>query len=115
MSIWQILLGIVLFAAATAILYAWGLKKSLNQQEQLEQSLLRACGSRIVRYLKRHDTVTSAEAARLIEGMTVGPFWSRRKARVQNGGQAVEKVLDFLCQQQYIEAVGRQQYRLKQR
>lgn len=115
MSILQIGLGIVLFAIATAVLYVWGLKKSLDQQETLEQNLLRACGSRVVRYLKRHDTISRAEVAQLIAGITVGPFWSRQKARVQDGSQAAEKVLDFLVNQQYIEVVKRNQYRLKEK
>ena len=33
MSTGQIILGIALFAVAAAILYAWGLKKSIDQQE----------------------------------------------------------------------------------
>ena len=40
MSTGQIILGIALFAAATAILYVWGLKKSMSQQEDLERSLI---------------------------------------------------------------------------
>ena len=32
MSTGQIILGISLFAVAAAILYAWGLKKSIDQQ-----------------------------------------------------------------------------------
>ena len=42
MSTGQIILGIALFAVAAAILYAWGLKKSLDQQEDLERSLMSA-------------------------------------------------------------------------
>ena len=52
MSTGQIILGIALFAAATAILYVWGLKKSMSQQEDLERSLMSACGSRVVKHLK---------------------------------------------------------------
>ena len=106
MSTGQIILGIALFAVAAAILYAWGLKKSLDQQEDLERSLMSACGSRVVKYLKKHGTVTKAEVAELIGGTTVGPFWSRQKVRVQDGKKAAGKVLDFLLDQQYIELAG---------
>ena len=85
MTTGQIILGIALFAVAGAIVYAWGLKKTIDQQEDLERSLMSACGSRVMKYLKQHDTVSKAEVARLIEGMTVGPFWSRRKVKVQDG------------------------------
>ena len=82
MSTGQIILGIALFAAATAILYVWGLKKSMSQQEDLERSLMSACGSRVVKHLKKHGTVTRNEVAELIGGITVGTFWSRHKVRV---------------------------------
>ena len=113
MTTGQIILGIALFAVAAAILYAWGLKKSMDQQEDLERSLMSACGSRVVKHLKKHGTITKNEVAELINGMTVGPFWSRQKARVQDGKKVAGQVIDFLLDQQYIEAAGGGSYRLK--
>ena len=45
MSTMQIVVGIAMFAVAGAIVYAWGLKKSIDQQEDLQRSLMSACGS----------------------------------------------------------------------
>ena len=36
MTAGQMILGILLFAAATAILYVWGLRKSMTQAADLE-------------------------------------------------------------------------------
>lgn len=113
MTTGQIILGIALFAVVTAILYAWGLKKSIDQTEDLHRGLMSACGSRVVRHLKQHGTVTKAEVARLIDGMTVGPFWSRQKIKVQDGKKAAGEVIDFLLDQLYIEPAGNGTYRLK--
>ena len=113
MTTGQIILGIALFAVAGAIVYAWGLKKTIDQQEDLERSLMSACGSRVMKYLKQHHTVSKAEVARLIEGMTVGPFWSRRKVKVQDGKLVAGQVIDFLLDQQYIEKAGGGNYRRK--
>ena len=113
MSTGQIILGIALFAVAAAILYAWGLKKSIDQQEDLERSLMSACGSRVVKHLKKHGAVTKADVARLIDGITVGPFWSHRKIKVQDGKKVSGQVIEFLLDQQYIEAAGDGSYRLK--
>ena len=113
MTTGQIILGIALFAVAGAVLYAWGLKKSLDQREDLERSLMSACGSRVVKHLKKHGTVTGNEVAELIGGITVGPFWSRHKVRVQDGKKVSGQVIDFLLDQQYIEATGDGSYRLK--
>lgn len=113
MTMGQVILGVLLFAAVTAVLYAWGLSKSLGQQEDLTRNLLSACGSRVVRHLKKHDTITEAETAALIEGMTVGQFWSRKKLKVQDGKKVAGQVIDFLLGQQYIESAGKGAYRLK--
>lgn len=113
MNIGQIILGVALFAVVTAVLYAWGLKKSIDQKEDLHRGLMSACGSRVVRHLKKHGTVTKAEVARLIDGMTVGPFWSRQKIKVQDGKKVAGQVIDFLLDQLYIEPAGNGSYRLK--
>ena len=113
MSTGQIILDIALFAVAGAILYAWGLKKSMDQREDLQRSLMSACGSRVVKHLKKHGTVTKAEIAALVDGMTVGPFWSRHKVRVQDGKQVAGQVIDFLMDQQYMEPIDGGSYRLK--
>jgi hypothetical protein len=113
MSKGQIIFGIAAFALVTAILYVWGLKKSLCQPEELHRSLMSACGSRVVKHLKQHGTITEAEVARLIDGVTVGPFWSKQKVKVQDGKKAAGQVLAFLLEQQYIESAGSKSYRLK--
>ena len=113
MSTGQIILGILLFAVAGAILYAWGLKKSMDQQEDLQRSLMSACGNRVVRHLKKRGTVTKAEVAALVDGLTVGPFWSRHKVRVQDGNQVAGQVIAFRLDQQYIETIDGGSYRLK--
>lgn len=113
MKIGQMILGVLLFALVTAILYVWGLKKSVGQQEDLNRNLMSACGSRVVRYLKKHGTVTETEIAKLIEGITVGQFWSRRKIKVQDGEKVAGQIIEFLVDQLYIEPSGDGGYRLK--
>lgn len=113
MSKGQIILGILLFALVTAFLYVWGLRKSMGQGADLTRILLNRCGNKVVKYLKRHDTVTEAEMARLIEGVTAGEFWSRNKLKVQEPRKFVGQVITFLLEQQYIEPAGGKSYRLK--
>ena len=40
MNTWETILGILVFAVVTAILYVWGLKKSYTQGADLERILL---------------------------------------------------------------------------
>ena len=113
MTTGQIILGIALFAVAGAVLYAWGLKKSIDQQEDLERSLMSACGSRVVKHLKKHGTVTGNEVAELIGGITVGPFWSRHKVRVQDGKRGAGQGIDCVLDPQYIAPACGGSYRLR--
>ena len=113
MTIGQILLGVAMFAAVTALLYVWGMKKALDQGEDMTRSLLSACGSRVVKQLKKQETISKAEITRLIEGVTVGQFWSRNKMKVQDGKSVAPQVIEFLLDQQYIESAGQDIYRRK--
>lgn len=56
MSFGQIVLGILLFALATAVLYVWGLKKSMTQEADLERILLNKCAGTVVKYLRKHGS-----------------------------------------------------------
>ena len=113
MSPWQIAVGILLFALASAVLYAWGLAKAADQEDTLHRNLMHACGSRVVKRLKKQETLTEREIAQLIEGVTVGQFWSRNKIKVQDGRKVAPQVIEFLVEQQYIEPTGKGAYRLK--
>ena len=113
MSTWQIIVGILMFAVATAILYVWGLKKSMSQQDDMSLGLLNACGSRVLKYLKKHDTISVSEIARQIDGVTIKQFWSRKRLTVQNPKKFAPKVIEFLLDQQYIQSVGKDTYKRK--
>ena len=102
----KIVVGIILFALVTAILYVWGLRKSMGQREDLDHILLNRCGNKVVKYLKKNGTITEKEAAAQIDGVTAGEFWSRKRLVVQQPQKFVKQVLAFLVEQQYIESVG---------
>ncbi len=114
MSKTEIFLGILMFALATAFLYVWGLKKSVNSREDLNKRLKAVCGAKVVKYLKKNKSITASETAKLIEGTAVGFVWSKNKAKVQNGNIFSREVLQYLKEQMYItEDSG--VYRLKEK
>lgn len=77
MSFGQIVLGILLFALATAVLYVWGLRKSMTQEADLERILLNKCAGTVVKYLRKHGKITQKEIPPLIQGVRAGMFWSK--------------------------------------
>ena len=109
----HIIIGILLFALATAVLYVWGLRKAEGQSDDLSRILLNRCGNKIVKYLKKHKTITEAEVARQIDGVTAAEFWSRKRLKVQQPKKFAKQVISFLLDQQYIESAGGEGYRLK--
>ena len=113
MSAGKIIAGVLLFAAATAFLYAWGLKKSLGQQEDLTRALMNACGSRVLRYLKTHEAIPGRAVEALIAGVTVRQFWSRNRLTVQDPAKVRGQVIAFLLDQQYIQPAGNGRYKRK--
>ncbi|MBR5559071.1 MAG: hypothetical protein IKU72_02355 [Oscillospiraceae bacterium] len=109
----QIIIGVLAVAIITAGLYIWGLRKSMMQQQDLNRQLLSACGSRVVKALKKQFAVTEADVAKIIEGITVGPAWSRNKIKVEDGKKFSPQVIAFLLDQLYIEKNKDGSYKLK--
>ena len=61
MEWWQIVLWILIVAVITAGLYAWGVKKSMEQQQNLLRMLYQKGSDKVLHYLKKHDTITIKE------------------------------------------------------
>ncbi|MBP0963512.1 MAG: hypothetical protein J6Q99_04375, partial [Oscillospiraceae bacterium] len=79
----------------------------------LNRRLLSACGSRVVKALKNQPAITEADVAKLIEGITVGPAWSRNRVKVEKGEIFAPQVIAFLLDQLYIEKTDDGSYKLK--
>ena len=109
----HIILGIALFALATAVLYVWGLKKSEGQRDDLSRILLNRCSNKVVKYLKTHKTISKAEVVRQIDGVTASEFWSRKRLSIQEPKKFAQNVIDFLLDQQFIESAGRDTFKRK--
>ena len=104
MNLLQIVVGILLFAAATMVLYLWGLRRSMTQQRDLERALLGKCAARVVRRLKKQETITRKEIAREIQGVRAGLFWSRSRLEVQDAAAFVQKLTRYMVEQHLLEA-----------
>ena len=102
MSFGQIVLGILLFALATAVLYVWGLRKSMTQEE-----------GTVVKYLRKHGSITQKELPALIQGVKAGMFWSKNRIRVQDPAAFAPKLIRYMLEQQLLEDAGGLRYRLR--
>lgn len=115
MSLWQIIGLGLLFAVLAAVLFVWGMKKEEDPSAAVERRLLNAAGSKVEKYLKKHDTITAAEVETLIKGTKVSAPWSRKRVQVQNAKLFTKSLLPYLLQQQIIQEVEKGTYQLRRK
>ncbi len=94
MRMWVVVVGVLLFALATAFLYGWGLMRSRDEQKTLLAMLTGKCEKKLLKYLKQNGSVSRQEAAKLLEGTSVSLFYSRRKFGVTDGDAFSGAILD---------------------
>lgn len=103
MTWWQTVIGVLLFACISAVLYVWGLKKSVRQQDDLTRILICKASVRVVKYLQRNGAISMAEMERQVANVRAGRLWSKQRAVVQNPKIFARQVRDHLLSQQRME------------
>lgn len=78
----DMIIGILLFALATIILYIWGLKKSMTEQNDLLQILSIKGRKKVFKYLKKNGQITIAQVETEINKISASQFYSKQKAVV---------------------------------
>ncbi|MGO5115212.1 hypothetical protein ACTQ33_09295 [Candidatus Avoscillospira sp. LCP25S3_F1] len=109
----EILLGIAAFAVVTAILYGWGLRRSMTQADDLRRILLSRGAGRVRRYLKQHDTVALQDMTRLVTGLRGGQPWSRHRITVSDPAAFARELADYMTEQRLLDKTPDGRYRLR--
>lgn len=99
---WMIIIGIILFAIVTALLYLWGLKKSLNKREKLSEILYNKCANKVLSELKKKDKITVDEVEHIINGVKASEFYSRQKAVIIKPKEYSKRLAEKMCEQKLI-------------
>ncbi len=108
-------LGILMFAAATAVLVVWGMRKAYFQKENLSRMLFSKAADKVMHYLKTNDTITENQMRKLVDGISASEAFSRNRAVVQGDKEFVAHLIEVMQQDGMIEPVGqgRRVYRKK--
>lgn len=101
-QIGTIIVGVILFAIATAILYIIGMKKKMNEEKRLFEMLLNNGAYRVVKYLKTHDNITSNGIGYVIKEISAREFGSAKKAVIKDGRAFQDTLLDYMLKEGYI-------------
>lgn len=97
-----IVIGIILFALATMLLYGIGLKRKATEDKRLNDMLLNNGARRVLSYLKDHDQVTKNEIGYIIEDVKASEFHSRKTAIITDGKAFQDKLVQFMLDKGYI-------------
>ena len=89
------IIGIVLFAIATMILYGWGIVKQKNQTNDLMNLLFSKGQDKIKKYLKQNEYITISQVEQICEGLEAKQPFSRNRAVVKDKRDYKE---DIKCQ-----------------
>ncbi len=98
----QTIIGILLFAVATAIIYAWGLKKTGAQQKDLLQILYGKGAQKVIKKLKTQKFITKSEIEQEVLGVTASQFYSRKKAVVTDKKEFTRTLIEFMMNKNLI-------------
>lgn len=94
---------VLLFALATALIYAWGLWRARNQARDLN-SLLSAKGvSRIRKALKKSGAMTRKELEKVVSGLSARQPFSRNGIEVKDPKKFLDSLLPYMVKQRLIE------------
>ena len=108
-----IIIGIILFAIATMIIYGWGMVKQKNQTGDLMKMLFAKGESKVKIYLKENEYITNADVERICNGLQVKQAFSRNRAVVKNKKDFANQLLEYMVKTGQIEKVGKKYKKVK--
>ena len=93
---------VLLFALATMIIYAWGLWRSIRQQQDLSNMLSAKGISKVKKALKKNGAMTENELEPFIKNLTAKQPFSREQIAVTDPKQFLDSILPYMIKQKMI-------------
>ena len=107
---------ILLFAVAAAIIYAWGLWRSMRQQQELSNLLCARGVAKVKKALQKNGRMSVQDLEMAVEGLTAGQPFSKEKIKVTDTKAFLDSILPYMIRQRIImeeEDGGKVWYRLR--
>lgn len=101
-----IIIGIILFAIATMIIYGWGLMKQTRQSSDLMNMLFSKGNAKVKKYLKKNGYITVKEVEQLAENLEAKMPFSKNKAIVKNKKDFANQLLQYMVKTGQIVQEG---------
>ena len=101
-----IIIGIILFAIATMIIYSWGLLKQKSQTSDLMNMLFSKGVAKVKKYLKKNSYITISDVEKLSANLEAKMPFSRNRAVVKDKKDFARKLLDYMVKTGQLEQEG---------
>lgn len=105
MSVAKYIPYVLMFAVATALIYAWGLYKTQRQGQDLSNLLSSKGVSAIQKALKKNGKMTRRELEDTVKDLTAGQPFSGKRLGVTDPRQFVDSLLPYMIRQHLITEV----------
>lgn len=106
---------VLLFALATAVIYAWGLWRSMRQQQDLSNMLSAKGVSKIKKALRKNGAMTRTDLEPVVSRLTAKQPFSREQIAVTDPKKFLDSILPYMVKQRIVieeKTDGRTVYRL---
>ena len=107
---------VLLFAAATALIYGWGLWRSMRQNQDLSNLLSSKGVAKIRRTLRKNGPLSRSELEPAVKDLTAKQPFSRQQIAVTDPEEFLNSILPYMVRQKMIiesKEENRTVYRLK--
>lgn len=107
---------VLLFALATMIIYAWGLWRSVRQNQDLSNLLASKGVAKVRKALRKNKALTLKELEPFVKDLTAKQPFSRQQIAVTDPKEFLNSILPYMVRQKMItenKEGNRTVYRLK--
>lgn len=107
---------VLLFALVTIIVYAWGLWRSVRQNQDLSNMLAAKGVSKVKKALRKNKALTLKELEPFVKDLTAKQPFSRQQIAVTDPKEFLNSILPYMVRQKMIienKEENRTVYRLK--
>ena len=94
---------ILMFAAATVIVFSWGIIKEQNKSRDLMNQLNKKAENNVVKAFKRKDVLSRKDIENEVKNVKASLFYSRDKMVVQNPRSFTKSLINTMINNNVIE------------
>ena len=96
MKLVTVIVGVLLFALTTMIIYGWGIVKQKNESQDLMNLLFSKGESKVKKYLKKNEYITLPQVAELCDGIEAKLPFSKNKAIVKDKKDFAKQLMQYM-------------------